>query len=105
MRALATSGSRRVAALPELPTLKEAGIPVVVDAYWGIVAPAGTGSAIVGRLQESIAAALKHADQRTRLDEGQFYAVGSSPAQFEAFVQSEVARWPAVVKAAGVKVD
>ena len=105
MRPLAVSGSKRLAALPALPTLTEAGIPVVVEAFWGAVAPAGTSAAIVSRLHESIERALKYPDIRARLDEMQFQPVGSPPAQFETFVQSEVTRWVSVVRAAGVKVE
>jgi tripartite-type tricarboxylate transporter receptor subunit TctC len=105
MRPIAVSGSKRLAALPDLPTLQDSGVPVVVDAFWGTVAPAATGAAIVNKLQEAIAAALKSPEMHARLEEMQFQSVGSSPAQFEAFVQGEVARWVKVVKAAGVKVD
>ena len=69
MHALAVSGSKRLPSLPDLPTLQEAGIPVVVDAFWGLVAPAGTNAAIVNRLQEAIERSLKSPETRARLDE------------------------------------
>ena len=105
MRPLAVSGSKRLTALPALPTFTEAGVPVTVDAFWGLVAPAGTSPAIVSRLQEAIDRALKYPEVSSRLDEMQFQAVGSTPAQFETFVQGEVTRWMGIVKAAGIKVD
>jgi len=105
MRPLAVSGSKRLAALPQLPTLQEAGVKVVVESFWGVVAPAGTPLAIVVRLQEAIAQALKVPEIASRLDDMQFQPVGSTPAQFESFVQSEVQRWIGVVKATGVKVE
>jgi len=105
MRALAVSGAKRLPNLPEVPTLQESGIPVVVEAFWGVVAPAGTNAAIVGKLQEAIERSLKTPEMRTRLDEMQFQAVGSTPAQFDEFVQREVTRWIGVAKATSIKID
>ena len=105
MRALAVSGARRLPSLSELPTLQEAGIPVVVESFWGLLAPAGTPAGIVVKLQEALERTLKTPDIRTRLDDMQFQAVGSTPAQFEEFVQREVTRWIDVVKVTGAKVD
>jgi tripartite-type tricarboxylate transporter receptor subunit TctC len=105
MRALAVSGTKRLPSLPEIPTLQESGIPVVVESFWGLLAPAGTPAAIVTKLQEAIDRSLKSPEMRTRLDEMQFQAVGSTPAQFDEFVQREVTRWVGVVKATGIKVD
>jgi tripartite-type tricarboxylate transporter receptor subunit TctC len=105
MRALAVSGTKRLTSLPDVPTLQESGIPVVVESFWGLLAPAGTPAAIVTKLQEAIDRSLKSPEMRTRLDEMQFQAVGSTPAQFDEFVQREVTRWVGVVKATGIKVD
>ncbi len=105
MRALAVSGAKRLPSLPDVPTLQESGVPVVVEAFWGLLAPAGTPAVIVNKLQESIDRALKTADMRARLDEMQFQAVGNTPAQFDEFVQREMTRWVGVVKAAGIKVE
>lgn len=105
MRALAVSGAKRLPRLPDVPTLQESGIPVVVEAFWGVLAPAGTPAGIVSKLQEAIALSLKSPENRARLDDMQFQAVGSTPAQFEKFAQREVSRWIGVVKATGVKVD
>ena len=105
MRALAVSGESRLAARPEWPTLRESGLDVVVESFWGVVAPAATPATSISRLQAAIAQALAYDDVRGRLTALQFQPVGSTPAAFEAFVQSEVKRWIGVVKATGVKVD
>lgn len=103
-RALAVTGSRRIAALPDVPTLREAGIAgTEVTTWFGLFAPAGTPRAAVDRLQRDAATALQALAQRfvAQGDE----AVGSTPEQFAAFVQAEHARWGKVVKDIGVKID
>lgn len=105
MRAIAVSGAKRLPNLPDVPTLQESGVAVVVEAFWGLVAPAGTSAAIVGKLQEAIERSLKTPEMRARLDEMQFQLVGSTPAQFDEFVQREVTRWIGVVKATGINAD
>ncbi|HTE16302.1 MAG TPA: tripartite tricarboxylate transporter substrate binding protein [Burkholderiales bacterium] len=105
MRALAVSGAKRLNALPDLPTLQESGVAVIMDSFWGVVAPAGTNAAIIKTLHEAIERVLKYADTRTRLEDMQFQIAGSAPAQFEAFVEREVQRWVGVVKATGAKVE
>ena len=105
MRAIAVSGAKRLPNLPDVPTLQESGVAVVVEAFWGLVAPAGTSAAIVGKLQEAIERSLKTPEMRARLDEMQFQLVGSTPALFDEFVQREVTRWIGVVKATGINAD
>jgi tripartite-type tricarboxylate transporter receptor subunit TctC len=76
-----------------------------MEAYWGVVAPAATSTAIIGKLHEAIERTLKPPEILARLEEMQFQPVGSTPAEFDAFVQREVSRWLGVVKATGLKVD
>jgi len=104
VRALAVTGSRRIAALPDVPTLREAGVPgTEVTTWFGLFAPAGTPKAVVDRLQRDAATALKDLAQRSVVQADE--AVGSTPEQFAAFVQAEHAKWGTVIKNIGLKID
>jgi tripartite-type tricarboxylate transporter receptor subunit TctC len=104
VRALAVTGSRRIAALPEVPTLREAGVPgTEVTTWFGLFAPAGTPKAVVDRLQRDAATSLQDLAQRAVVPADE--AVGSTPEQFAAFVQAEHAKWGKVIKAIGLKID
>jgi len=104
LRALAVSSLGRLHALPQVPTLDEAGVKGFDASGWyGIVAPAGTLPAIVAKLNAEIRRSLQTADLRARLDsEGALPAPGT-PEEFAAFIQAEIARWGAVLKRAGVQ--
>jgi tripartite-type tricarboxylate transporter receptor subunit TctC len=103
LRALAVSSLTRLQALPQVPTLDEAGVKGFDASGWyGIVAPAGTPPGVVARLNAEIHRSLQTADLRARLDkEGALPAAGT-PEEFAAFIQAEIARWDAVLKRAGV---
>lgn len=106
LRALATSGARRFPALPDLPTMKEAGIDgVEVDGWSGIVAPAGTPQAIVKRLEREVNEIVKQADVRERLEKIGLVPAGGTAEQFVALVSREIPMWSSVAKAANVKLD
>ena len=106
LRVLATSGAKRFPALPNLPTMKEAGIEgVVVDGYSGIVAPAGTSAAIVKKLEAETNAILKQADVRDRLEKLGLVPGGGTAAQFVAVINREVPMWKDVATKAKVSLD
>ena len=106
LRALAVSSARRVAALPDVPTLAEAGFPGVQDDTWiGVFLPAGTPPAIVQKLNESINQALQSADMRERLDALAFEPVGGTQQQFSAYVKAEVVKWGKVVREGNIKAE
>ena len=106
LKAIATTGTVRSSAFPDLPTLSEAGMKgFEANAWFGLFAPAGTPAPIVERLSAALAAALKDESVRTRLlaqgDEPSF----KDPRAFGGYVDSELVRWTKVIKAAKVTID
>jgi len=106
LRALAITGATRSKALPQVPTVAEAGVPGYEAGSWyGILGPAGMDRAIVDLLSREIAAAMKAPDVVQRLDSEGVVAIGSTPAQFAAHIKKEHARVAQVVKSSGAKFD
>ena len=106
VRALAVTSAKRLALVPELPTIAEAGVPDYEATQWiGMLAPAGTPKDIVAQLNARIVKTLQRADVRERLGTEMGEPVGSTPDEFRAFMKAEIARWAPVVKASGMKPD
>jgi len=106
VRALAVTSAKRVATLPDVPTMAEAGVPGYEVVSWqAMFAPAGTPPAIVQRLQTEVAAILKQPDVQERLAKLGVDPSGMAPQQLAEFQAAEIAKWAKVVKAANVKVD
>jgi tripartite-type tricarboxylate transporter receptor subunit TctC len=106
VRPLAVTSARRVASLPDVPTMAEAGVPGYEVVSWqAMFAPAGTPPAIVQRLQTEVAAILKQPDVQERLAKLGVDPSGMAPQQLADFQAAEIAKWAKVVKAANVKVD
>ena len=106
LRALAITGAKRSALVPDLPTIAEAGVPGYEASGWvGILAPAGTPPAIVNRLNAEVNAILKLPDVRSQLAGNGADATGGSPEQFATFIEREIAKWAKIVKASGLKVE
>ena len=104
IRPLVTSGSRRVPALPELPTLSEAGYRFDVDAWYGMFAPAGTPMAIVRRLNEEVNRFLVSPEMRSRFASLNMAEPPiKSVEQFAQTVRDDVQAWSAVIRAANIK--
>jgi tripartite-type tricarboxylate transporter receptor subunit TctC len=104
LRALAVTSAKRSGALPDIPTIAEAGLPGYDSTQWyGVLAPAGTPHEIVARLHAEIVRALRLPDVRERLAADGFGAVGSTPEEFAAFIQSEIEKWTAVARSAGIR--
>ena len=106
LRALAATSARRSVRLPELPTVAESGLAGYEVVSWqGLFAPAGTPVAVVSRLNAEAARVLAAADVQARLVEAGNDIVAAGPQEYAAHVRSELAKWTAVAKAAGAKVD
>jgi tripartite-type tricarboxylate transporter receptor subunit TctC len=104
MRALGVSISRRSAALPNVPTIAEAGLPGYYAASWyGLLFPAGVPAAIVDGLAKDIGAVMSVADVKEKMLAQGFEPVGNSPAEFSSFIREEIPRWDSVVKRAGIR--
>ena len=103
LRALAVVSSRRAPAFPELPTVVELGYPEAAMAPWnGILAPAGTPPEIVRMLNAELAAIVAQPEMRERFAQMGMAPLAPTPEQFAAEIRDAVARWPAIVKAAGI---
>ena len=106
LRPLAAAGARRSDLLPDVPTLKEAGINgVEVSVWYGVLAPAGTPREIVATLAAAITRAARSPDIRQKLIEQGAEPVGNSPEEFAALLRDEVARWREVVRVAGIRLE
>ena len=106
LRALGIGGSKRIAALPEVPTFAEAGVVgAEANNWWGIFAPVGTPPAVLGRLQQEVAAILDAAETRKRFELEGAEVLRISPAQFGELVAAETAKWSQVVKQAGIRAE
>ena len=104
VRALAVSGPKRVAALPEVPPVAEAGVPNYAAMQWyGLLAPAGTSSAIIARVHAEAIKALRTAEMKERLAIDGAEAVGSSPAEFAMLIRNELEKWARVARSANIE--
>ncbi len=106
IRALGVSSGRRTPAAPEIPTVSEAGVPGLEAVTWfGLLAPANTPKAIVGKLSAETARILKLPDVNKRVSELGAEPVGGTPQEYAAFIRSEIIKWRKVIKDAGVKLE
>jgi tripartite-type tricarboxylate transporter receptor subunit TctC len=106
LRAIAMTGAKRSAAIPDVPTVAEAGVPDYEAGSWyGIAAPAGTPGPIVDLLSRDIAAATKSPDVIERLTFEGVIPVGNSPGEFSAYIKKEFARIGKVVRASAAKFE
>jgi len=106
IRALAVTTPRRSSALPEVPTVAEAGYPgFSMSTWYGVWAPAGTPGAVVQRLSGDIAAIVRLPDVRAQFEKLGAEPVGNTAAEFAAFTKAELVKWAAIVKQSGAKVE
>jgi tripartite-type tricarboxylate transporter receptor subunit TctC len=109
LKAIAVTPKKRVAALPNVPTVAESGVPGLADyesvSWGGVMAPAGTPAPVVQKLNGELVRILKLPDVRDRMTALGADIVGSTPQEFAAYLQEEIAKWGKVAKQAGVKLD
>lgn len=106
LRGIAVTAPSRLPSLPSLPTIAESGLPgFVVESWFGLVATAGTPADVIAKLNADTVRGVTQPDVRDRLaGQGLFVQTGT-PAQLTALIQSEIAKWAKVIKAAGIKIE
>jgi tripartite-type tricarboxylate transporter receptor subunit TctC len=105
LRALAITGAKRLALLPDVPAISETVPGYEVNGWIGLGAPAGTPAGIVGTLNNQVGASLADPGIKARLAELGFLATPMSPAQFGTFMAEETEKWSKVIRAADIKAD
>ena len=106
VRCLATTGTKRASAAPDIPTIAESGLPnYVVDSWQGIFLPGKTPPQIVRKLSDDIVAVLAQPAVVGQLAQTAYTAKGSSPEELRDFLKADAAKWNAVVKTAGITID
>src|SRR5689334_20249134 len=106
VRPIAVTTLKRFSLMPDLPTVAEGGLPGFDATTWhGLVAPAGTPKDAIETLHRAMVEGLKDPDTQKRLADLGVEITADSPAEFAAYIKSEIPKWTAVVKSAGVKLD
>ena len=104
LRMLAVAGTRRSVTAPELPTIAESGVKGYgVDAWFGLVAPAGLNKDIVAKINSTTGNALKAPDVKQRFSELGYEPIGDTPEQFAATIKNDIDKYLRIIKSAGIK--
>lgn len=104
LRALGVGSARRVAQIPDVPTLAEQGLPgFEAENWYGIVAPAATPAPVVARLHAALTAALRSPEVLRALSGAGAVLIGNSPEEFADYIGAETLKWAAVARASGTK--
>jgi tripartite-type tricarboxylate transporter receptor subunit TctC len=103
LKALAVSGDKRVAALPNVPTVNEVLPGFVVTSWWGIVGPPDMPAALTSRISSAVGEVMKQPAVTTRLNDMSMVSTGSSSAEFAKFIGEEAERWGNVIRISGAK--
>jgi tripartite-type tricarboxylate transporter receptor subunit TctC len=104
LRALAVAGPQRLAILPEVPTIAEAGLPGIEAIVWnGIFVPAGTPPAVIQKLHDELVRAFSAPDVKEQVTNSGSQIGADAPEEFAAFVRAENAKWAKVIRDAGIK--
>ena len=106
LRILGVTSPQRLAAFPDVPTFQESGVPgLTFEHWWGVMAPARTPAPVIEKLRSEIVKALDSAEVRERFVTLALQPRTSTPDQFRALIESDLARWAKVVRDAGIKPD
>ena len=106
LRALAVTGLARSKAVPELPTMAEAGLPgAEFDGWYGLLTPAGTPRETIARINADFNAVLAAPEVQERLLASGFEPLGGTPQKFADYLRAETRKWTKVVRDAGIRVE
>ena len=104
-RVIAVTGMQRASQMPEVPTLREQGIPMDASAWFAMYGPANMPPAVLAKLNQTVVAALKDAVFRKKISDMGFEPIGSTPEQLAAVQRADLAKWEKPVKASGFQAD
>src|SRR4051812_10115456 len=106
LKCIATTGAKRSAAVPEIPTVAESGLPgYEAHNWWGMLAPAGTPAPIISRLHGALTEVIDSKETTRRFETEGAEAVHMSPQEFGRFISSELAKWAKVARDVGIKAE
>jgi len=106
VKAIATTGKKRSAVLPDVPTVEEGGVPGYEATIWlGVLAPKATPPAVVTRLNEAITKIVGAPDVQKTWEQQGATALTMTPAQFDKYMQDDIAKWAKVIQSANIKAD
>ena len=105
LKALAVASAKRSASAPDVPTIAEGGLDVVVESWYGVLVPAKTPAPVVARLNAAMAKVLAMPDVKEKLFAQGAEAVSNTPAEFEAIIRDELAKWDYVVREAKITAE
>jgi len=106
VKALFTTSARRLASLPDAPTVKELGLPAMEAGSWfGLFAPAKTPAAVIDKLRHSLALGMRDTALRARLEKSGVEVLALTPAQSDSLIRSEYDRWTTFIRQAGITLD
>jgi tripartite-type tricarboxylate transporter receptor subunit TctC len=106
LRAIAVTTARRSAAVPDLPTVAESGLPGYEAMPWlGLMGPAGTPVAVVNRIHREVVEILKEREMQEKLKGWGLDIIGNTPMEFATFLRQDIAQWDRVIKSANIKAD
>jgi tripartite-type tricarboxylate transporter receptor subunit TctC len=106
LRVLGTSGTRRSAVLPDVPTIAESGVPgYEAHNWWGLLAPAGTPAPVMEKLHSDLTSVLASRETAKRFETEGAEVVRMTPAEFGGFISAELVKWSRVAREVGIKAE